>query len=142
MSSAHSSAAHVLPVRETAAPAARPVEAAPRLRLVQAPVHARSRVPFVLTCIAILAAALLGTLVLNTAMADGSYEAQRIKRELAVQAQVADRYRAELDALTSPQALAAQAQRLGMVQVANPGILRLSDESIFGGAAAPAGAAQ
>ena len=141
MSSAHASAARVLPVHETAAPASRPSEAAPRLRLVQAPVHARSRIPFVLTCIAILGAALLGTLVLNTAMADGSYEAQRIKRELAVQAQVTDRYRAELDALTSPQSLAAQATALGMVQVANPGILRLADESIFGGAAAP-GAAQ
>lgn len=137
MSSAHTSAARVLPARETAAPVARPNEAVPRLRLVQAPVHARSRVPFVLTCIGILAAALLGTLVLNTAMADGSYEAQRIKRELAVQAQITDRYRAELDQLTSPQALAAQAMGLGMVQVANPGILRLSDESIFGGAAAP-----
>ena len=137
MSSAHASAARALPVHETSAPAARPSEAAPRLRLVQAPIQARSRAPFVLTCIAILAASLLGTLVLNTAMADGSYEAQRIKRELAVQAQVTDRYRAELDALTSPQSLAAQARALGMVQVANPGILRLSDESIFGGAAAP-----
>ncbi|SDC72439.1 hypothetical protein SAMN05216410_2253 [Sanguibacter gelidistatuariae] len=137
MSSAHTSAARVLPVRETSVPASRPSEAVPRLRLVQAPVHARSRVPFVLTCIGILGAALLGTLVLNTAMADGSYEAQRIKRELAVQAQATDRYQADLDALTSPQALAAQATALGMVQVANPGILRLSDQSIFGGAAAP-----
>ena len=136
MSSAHTSAARVLPVHETSSPASRPSETTPRLRLVQAPVHARSRIPFVLTCIAILAAALLGTLVLNTAMADGSYEAQRIKRELAAQAQVTDRFRAELDALTSPQSLAAQATKLGMVQVANPGILRLSDESIFGGAAA------
>lgn len=137
MSSAHASAARTVPVRGTAAPAGRPSEVVPRLRLVQAPVHTRSRVPFVLTCIVILAVALLGTLVLNTAMADGSFEAQRIKRELAVQAQVTDRFQAELDALTSPQALAAQATALGMVQVANPGILRLSDESIFGGAAAP-----
>ena len=137
MSSAQTSAARVIPARESSVPASRPSEAVPRLRLVQAPVHARSRVPFVLTCIAILGAALLGTLVLNTAMADGSYEAQRIKRELAVQAQLTDRYRADLDALTSPQALAAQATALGMVQVANPGILRLSDQSIFGGAAAP-----
>ncbi|MBI9115471.1 hypothetical protein [Sanguibacter suaedae] len=134
MSSAQSSAARVLPVPGGTLPAGRPTTAPPRLRLVQAPEQARSRAPFVLLCMAILGAALLGTLVLNTAMADGSYEAASLQRELAQQAEVSDNLKAQLDERTSPQALAGRAQELGMVQFANPGILSLSDQTIHGGA--------
>lgn len=121
--------AFVSPVRATEAP---------RLQLVEAPRYSRSRVPFVLLCIGILAAALLGTLVLNTAMANGSYEAQTLQRELAREAEVGDNLRAALDEKKSPQALAARATELGMVRFYNPGTLRLADQTVHGGAA-PAG---
>lgn len=138
MSTAHASAARILPEHGRAAPLSRPSEAPPRLRLVQAPTQARSRAPFVLACIGLLAGALLGTLVLNTAMADGSYEAQSLQRELAAQAEVTDTLHARLDALKSPQALALRATELGMVRVSEPPVLRLSDRTIIGGAPAPA----
>ncbi|MEP7764902.1 hypothetical protein [Sanguibacter sp. 25GB23B1] len=137
MSTAHASAARTLP-EQRPTPLSRPSAAPPRLRLVQSPTQARSRAPFVLTCIGLLAGALLGTLVLNTAMADGSYEAQSLQRELAAQAEVTDTLHARLDALQSPQALAMRATELGMVRVSEPPVLRLSDRTIIGGAVSPA----
>jgi Tfp pilus assembly protein PilN len=140
MSSAQSSAARVLPATTSPTPA-RQTRQSPRLRLVQAPDQARSRVPFVLLCIGILAVALLGTLLLNTAMNNGSYEAQRLQREIAQQAERGSQLQAQIDALTSPQALAQRATALGMVQDTTPGILRLADGTIVGGGVA-AGASQ
>ncbi|PFG33470.1 hypothetical protein [Sanguibacter antarcticus] len=137
MSTAHASAARNLPHHDRPAPLSRPSEAPPRLRLVQAPAQARSRAPFVLACIGLLTGALLGTLVLNTAMADGAYEAQSLQRELADEAETTDILNERLDALTSPQALAQRATDLGMVRVSEPPVLRLSDQTIIGGAAQP-----
>ena len=138
MSTAHASAARTLPGHDYPVAAPRTSEAPPRLRLVQAPAQARSRAPFVLTCIGLLAGALLGTLLLNTAMADGSYEARALQRELAAQAEVTDTLGARLDELKSPQALALRATELGMVRVSEPPVLRLSDQTIIGGAVSPA----
>lgn len=139
MSTAQSGAARALPVREIPAPSLpRPSE---RLRLVQAPAQTRSRAPFVLLCIGLLAAALLGTLVMNTVMNNEAYAARDIQIEIAREAEIADQLGEQIDALSSPQALAARATELGMVQSPNPGVLRLSDLMIFGGASG-AGAAQ
>lgn len=138
MSTARASAARNLPDHDYPVAIPQPSEAPPRLRLVQAPTQPRSRAPFVLTCIGLLAGALLGTLLLNTAMADGSYEARALQRELAAQAEVTDTLGARLDELKSPQALAQRATELGMVRVSEPPVLRLSDQTIIGGAASPA----
>lgn len=134
MSTAQSAAARTLPAHETYAPShPRPAE---RLRLVQAPDQARSRVPFVLLCITILGAALLGTLVMNTVMNNEAFAARDIQLQIAREAETADNLGEQIDALSSPQALAARATELGMVQSPNPGVLRLSDLMIFGGASA------
>jgi len=139
MSTAQSGAARALPARETAAPSLpKPSE---RLRLVQAPAQTRSRAPFVLLCIGLLAAALLGTLVMNTVMNNEAYAARDIQIQIAREAEIADQLGEQIDALSSPQALAARASELGMVQSPNPGVLRLSDLMIFGGASG-AGATQ
>ena len=64
-------------------PAARPQPApAPRLRLVRAPQTARTRVPFVLACMAVLTLALVSALLLNTQMAQGAYEKYGLTNEL------------------------------------------------------------
>ena len=139
MTAAQSGAARALPVRETAVPS---LPRSPgRLRLVQAPAQTRSRVPFVLLCIALLTAALLGTLVMNTVMNNEAYAARDIQIQIAREAEIADQLGEQIDALSSPQALAARASELGMVQSPNPGVLRLADLMIFGGASG-AGAAQ
>lgn len=132
MSTAQSGAARALPAREPFAPSLpKPSE---RLRLVQAPVQTRSRAPFVLLCIGLLAAALLGTLVMNTVMNNEAYAARDVQIQIAREAEIADQLGEQIDALSSPQALAARASELGMVQSPNPGVLRLSDLMIFGGA--------
>jgi len=137
MSTAQSGAARALPTHEAFVPSApRPAE---RLRLVQAPVQPRSRAPFVLLCIGLLAAALLGTLVMNTVMNNEAYAAREVQLQIAKEAELADVLGEQIDALSSPQALAARATELGMVQSPDPGVLRLSDLMIFGGAS---GAAQ
>lgn len=132
MSPAQSSAARAHAPQEAFVPSVpRPAE---RLRLVQAPVQPRSRVPFVLLCIGLLAAALLGTLLMNTVMNNGAYAAREVQLQIAKEAELADQLGEKIDALSSPQALAARATELGMVQSPDPGVLRLSDLTIFGGA--------
>jgi len=95
-------------------------------------------VPFVLFCIAVLVGALLGALVLNTSMADGAYQAQRLQIQLAAQARTEQDLNTQLRAHEATGALAASASALGMVPSAGPAFLRLSDGAVVG-APTPAG---
>lgn len=104
----------------------------PRIQLVKAPVHSRSRIPFVLLCMTLVAGALVGALLLNTTMARGAYEARELESEIARLAQTEQELLAEYDQLASPRALAKRAQDLGMVQDSTPAFIRLSDGKIIG----------
>lgn len=115
------------------APAERP---APRLRLVRPPAQARTHVPFVITCMAILAAALLAALLLNTQLAEGAYATRTMDVQLAELARSAQQLSAELDANRSPAQLAEQARALGMQPAGSTGWLRLADGTVQGGAGA------
>ncbi|MBO9554078.1 hypothetical protein [Cellulomonas sp.] len=118
----------------------RPEQApAPRLLLVRAPQTTRTRVPFVLACMAILAGALLSALLLNTQMAQGSYEQYRLANELGRLDQDQKDLDAELDRMAAPAQLAQKAQELGMVPADGTGWVTLSDGTVQG-APAPAGA--
>lgn len=129
--------------RATAYPApSRPRAAsapAPRLRVVRAPEHARTRVPFILACMAVLAGALLSALLLNTSMAASAYAKYDLSNELGRLNQDQQDLTAQLDAKASPTQLAAAAAALGMVPTNGTGWLRLSDGSVQG-APEPAGA--
>ena len=129
--------------RATAYPApSRPRTAnapAPRLRVVRAPEHARTRVPFILACMAVLAGALLSALLLNTSMAASAYAKYDLSNELGRLNQDQQDLTAQLDAKASPTQLAAAAAALGMVPTNGTGWLRLSDGSVQG-APEPAGA--
>lgn len=92
-----------------------------------------------LLCIAILGGALLVSLILNIAMNEGAYEARTLQKSIAKEAERFDELGAQIDALTSPQALAARATNLGMVPNSDPGIIRLSDGTIIGGATVAGG---
>lgn len=105
---------------------------APRLRVVRAPAQARTRVPFVLLCMAVLAASLLGALLLNTSMAQGEYERFALQSRLAQAAQSQQRIAGELEHAASPEQLAAAAGALGMVPTDGGGYLRLSDGAVLG----------
>ncbi|MBO3084327.1 hypothetical protein [Cellulomonas fengjieae] len=122
--------------RATAYPApARPRPAAapaPRLRVVRAPQHARTRIPFILACMSVLAGALLSALLLNTSMAASAYARYDLSNELGRLNQDAQDLTAQLDAKASPTELAAAATRLGMVPTNGTGWLRLADGSVQG----------
>ena len=123
--------------RVAANPAPRPsrpavARPAPRLRLVRAPAQTRTRVPFVVACMAILGGALLAALLLNTTMARGAYEKQDLDVELAKLAGTQQDLSAELDRRASPVELAASARALGMVPAVSTGWVRLSDGSVQG----------
>jgi hypothetical protein len=112
---------------------------APRLRVVRAPEHARTRVPFILACMAVLGGALLSALLLNTSMAASAYAKYDLSNELGRLNQDSQDLTAQLDAKASPTQLAAAAASLGMVPTNGTGWLRLSDGSVQG-TPEPAGA--
>ncbi|RHA42006.1 hypothetical protein [Cellulomonas rhizosphaerae] len=117
------------------APRPRPErEATPsaRLRVVRAPAQARTRVPFVLVCMGVLAVALLSALLLNTQMAQASYAIHDKTNELARLDQDQKDLVAVLDHKSSPEELAQAARRLDMVPAAGTGWVRLSDGSVQG----------
>lgn len=116
-------------------PAPQPAEApreAPRLRVVPPPARARTRVPFVVLCMAVLAASLLSVLLLNTSMAQGEYTRYELATRLAQSAQRQQQLTTELDTAASPETLAERAGGLGMVPSGTGGYLRLADGAVLG----------
>ncbi|WP_420110719.1 hypothetical protein [Pseudactinotalea sp.] len=120
------------------APQSRPVSNPswrPRLRIVRAPAHARSRLPFQLQCVSILAGAMLGALALNTSMATTAYTIRERQVELAQLTQQEQVLAGQVEQLSSPTQLAAAASRLGMVPAEGLSYIRLEDGTITGPAA-------
>ena len=79
-----------------------------------------------------LVGGLLLTLLVNTQLAEGTYERSRLVNESS---RLTDRQEAltdELDALRAPASLAKQALSLGMVSAASPAFISLSDGRILG----------
>ena len=106
--------------------------ATPRLHVVRAPVHVRTRAPFVVTCMSLLAASLLGALLLNTSMAQGEYDRFALQTRLAHSAQAQQQLAEQLERAASPQEVATAAQALGMVPASGAAYLRLADGAVLG----------
>ncbi|KZM35862.1 hypothetical protein [Oerskovia enterophila] len=102
----------------------------PRLEAVRAPLQVRSRIPFLVLCMSILAAALLGALLLNTTMANGSYQMSKLRTEAGVLEQDTQALDAQLRAAET--SLPDRAVGLGMVESDAPTMLRLSDGAVIG----------
>lgn len=125
--------ARPLPRHQPAAPAPAATPAPrPRLAVVHAPDKARTRAPFVITCMLIIAASLLTALFLNTSMARTSYAISDLDRKIAQQAQDERDLSASLDQKSSPYELANAAAALGMVPAPPSAWLRLSDGAVLG----------
>jgi hypothetical protein len=108
-----------------------------RLELVRAPLQARSRVPFLVLCMSLLGLALLCALLVNTTMAQNSYEMSELRREVGQVRQDAQRLQAEVwDAKAS---LPERARSLGMEEAPSPSMVRLSDGAVLGVAEEGAG---
>lgn len=114
------------------APRPDPRPAAPRLRLVRPPAQARTRVPFVLTCMAVLAVALVSALLLNTSMAQVAFASSAQRTTLSRLQQDGKDLQTKIDAASSPDQLATAARALGMVPAAGIGWVRLSDGTVAG----------
>ena len=103
-----------------------------RLRVVPAPAFRAPRTPFVIVIVAILGAGLVGLLLLNTALAQGSFRIHDLQRQSAALQDREEQLQIAVDAANDPARLAAAAHHLGLVPAQDPGFIRLSDGRLLG----------
>lgn len=84
------------------------------------------------TAVGLILATLFAQLGLSIAVSDGAYEARALQVELRDLTRVERVLSQNTDKLASPQNLAENAARLGMVQNTTPATLRLSDGAVLG----------
>lgn len=107
----------------------------PELSLVtEADTRTRRVSPLVgaLTAVGLILATLFAQLGLSIAVSDGAYEARALQVELRDLTRVERVLSQNTDKLASPQNLADNAAKLGMVQNTTPATLRLSDGAVLG----------
>ena len=114
----------------TAARARRPVPAG----------AARRRAPFVLLVLALLVGTTLGLLVLNTAIAVDSLKATSLKAANTDRAQEVQRLQQEVTNASTPQKIAADAKKAGLIPAGNAGylVIRRNGQSTLRGTPEPA----
>ena len=113
--------------------ASRPTRPQPLRVVREAPAHGQPG--FVALCLALLVAGLIGVLMLNTAMAKGSFvlgDLQDTSNELADAEEALSH---AIDAQSAPEVLAQRAIDMGMVPAQTAAFLRLSDGKVLGVAA-------
>ncbi len=107
-----------------------------RARLSLVPGTTRApRVPFAAFILTVLGLGLVALLVLNTTLQHQAFAAHALSERADSLALERQQLQLEVDQLRSPEHLAAEAQRLGMVQNTDPAFLMLADGSIRGEAA-------
>lgn len=118
------------PARVPARGAARPPR--PTLRVVAAPVAERGRTVFVLGALALLVAGLVTLLLVNTALAQGSFRLHDLRARSGELADQSQALREDIAGQASPQRLSSKAGALGMVPSGSVAFLRLSDGRVLG----------
>lgn len=113
------------------APARRVAPAQP-LRVVPAAVGHPGNGVFAALCMVLLCAGLVGLLMLNTAMAEGSFTLHNLQSTSGELADTQDALTQAIDAQRSPANLATRATKLGMVPADSAAFLRLSDGKVLG----------
>lgn len=91
-----------------------------------------SRVPFVALVSMVLLGGVVGLLLFNTSMQQASFAATALGEQADTLAARQQTLEMELDRLRNPQRIAAQAQRLHMVQAGNPAFLELGTGTVVG----------
>jgi len=110
----------------------RPDRATPRLRVVTGAPPRRGGAAFGILCATLLAAGLIGLLVLNTALAQGSFTLQKLQATSDQLADAEDGLTQSLEVSKSPASLAMRASSMGMVPAQSAAFLRLSDGHVIG----------
>ncbi len=120
------------PVRPLQRSSTRRAAPTPRQLKVVAPVELQGNGLFLALCVVLLLGGFVGVLMLNTAMAKGSYTMRDLQQRSDQLADTQDSLRHTLDGLSGPGPLAQRARALGMVPAATPAFLRLSDGKVLG----------
>jgi hypothetical protein len=102
------------------------------LRVVPAAVGQPGNGVFAAACMLLLVAGLFGLLMLNTAMAEGSFTLNNLQKTSGELADTQDALTQAIDAQRSPANLAARAAKLGMVPAGSAAFLRLTDGKVLG----------
>lgn len=105
----------------------------PRLRIVRNPAPARSLVPYLVLCAAILLGSLVGALIINTHMAVTAYEIHDSQRELNRITEAGVSLVQQVEEAGSPAHLQRRAAELGMAPAEGIGYISLADGEIVGG---------
>lgn len=123
------------PDKPRVAPAAQPAPATrqgPKLRVVYGAPFRPPRMPFVLFVVVLLAAGLVGLLLLNTELQRGTFEVTALNKQADHLRDEQEQLERQVRTLESPQNLADRALKMGMVPNPNPVFLRLSDGKVLG----------
>lgn len=121
------------PVRSAPRPGARRATTpTPRQLKVVTPPETAGNGIFLALCVLLLLGGFVGVLLLNTAMAQGSYTLRDLQHRSDELADTQDSLRHQIDAVSGPGPLAQRARDLGMVPAETPAFLRLSDGKVLG----------
>ncbi|WP_410787730.1 hypothetical protein [Kribbella sp. C-35] len=104
----------------------------PRLRVVYGAPFRPPRMPFVIFVVSLLAAGLVGLLLLNTELQSGTFNITKLSSQADQLRDQQEQLEKQVRTLESPQNLSDRALRLGMVPNPNPVFLRLSDGRVLG----------
>ncbi|TCC50096.1 hypothetical protein E0H75_17585 [Kribbella capetownensis] len=115
--------------RVTPAPAKR---SEPKLRVVYGAPFRPPRMPFVIFVVSLLAAGLVGLLLLNTELQSGTFHVTELNKQADQLRDQQEQLEKQVRTLESPQNLADRALKMGMVPNPNPVFLRLSDGRVLG----------
>jgi hypothetical protein len=99
---------------------------------VQAPAAERGRTMVVVLSLLLLGAGLLTLLLINTALAQGSFRLHDLQATSDRLSDGEQALRESIDAAAAPQRLAEQARALGMVPSDSTAFVRLSDGKVLG----------
>ena len=99
---------------------------------VQRPAFRPPRMPFVLLVVGLLAGGLVGLLLLNTALAQGSFRIHDLQSKSSALSIREQQLQLAVDTAGTPRSLAKAAKKLGLVPAHDPGFLRLSDGRVLG----------
>jgi hypothetical protein len=110
----------------------RPASTTPRLRVITGAPLRRGDAAFGITCAVLLAAGLIALLLLNTALAQGSFILHDLRTSSNKLTDVQDALNLSVEASSSPANLAQRAFSMGMVPAQSPAFLRLSDGAVIG----------
>ena len=120
------------PQKARVTPAAPAKRSEPKLRVVYGAPFRPPRMPFVIFVVSLLAAGLVGLLLLNTELQRGTFEVTNLSNQADQLRDQQEGLEKQVRTLESPQNLADRALRMGMVPNPNPVFLRLSDGRVLG----------